>query len=103
MPADRRTVRGPGAALLEWFAAEFELSHLEQELADAAAASLNHVQELRRQLEADGPVVQGSKGQPRAHPALREIRAELETFRRLVRDLDLPAGDLEPDRLRAMR
>ncbi len=93
----------PGAAFLEWLDAAFELDPVERVLATSAAAAIDHIIELRSRLSADGLVVAGSKGQPRAHPALAEIRAELETFRRLVADLALPTDAAPAAKLRAAR
>jgi hypothetical protein len=97
IPAD-----SPGGALLAWLRAEFELSPAEDELARGAAGCLDHVAQLRELLEADGLIALGSKGQPRAHPALGEVRAELLLYTRLIHDLALPA-DAEPAALRMVQ
>jgi hypothetical protein len=98
----REPANRPGEALLAWLRSEFELSPAEDEMAQAAAECLAHVAALRELLAAGALLTVGSMGQPKAHPALAEIRNELTLFRGLMHDLNLPA-DAEPAALRAVR
>lgn len=56
--------------------------------------TLDHLRACQRQVEADGLMVKGSRGQKRPHPLLREISEARRAFLGCCRALNL---DLSPD------
>lgn len=75
---------------------EFELSGEGMELLRQAARTVDELELLRDALGTEKRLtVQGSTGQPRAHPLLAEVRAHRQTLARLLAALDLPGEDEE--------
>jgi len=65
----------------------------ELELLTEICRALDDVEDLHRAVAAEGRTVAGSRGQPRAHPALGELRATRLMLGRLLAQLQLPADD----------
>lgn len=78
-------------------AADFDLSDGELELLAETAWLISEVDALRAALDVDGLTVQGSTGQVRVHPAVNEVRQHRMALARLLKQLDLPAQDDEPE------
>lgn len=99
---------GPrGAAFYAAAQRDYELNIDETELLIEACRLLDRCDELHALVAADGLMVEGAAGQPRAHPALGELRGVQLTLSRLLAQVGLP--DLRgkqlptPERLRAVR
>lgn len=90
-------VRG-GRGRRLWLAVirEFDLDDREMVILAEAAATLDRIDGLNALVEADGPMVPGSAGQPVLHPALGEQRQQRVVLARLLGQLDLPAAVAEP-------
>lgn len=58
-------------------------------LLDQAVAVLDAIEAMQSQIDADGLVVQGSRGQPTSHPLLSEVRAQRLVLAKLLDVLDL--------------
>lgn len=78
-------------------AADFELTDGEAELLTEAAYLLTEIDGLRGALARDGLTVAGASGQPRVHPAVNEVRQHRMALMRLLKALDLPAEDEQPE------
>lgn len=100
--------RGPtrGEAFYAAAMAKYEFSPTETQLLIECARMLDNVDVLQAYVERDGEVTLGSAGQPRAHPALTELRGCRLALGRLLAQLDLPAegeGLLSPETVRGRR
>ncbi len=73
--------------------AVFELSDVELELLREACRTLDECDQLAAAVKRDGITVMGSAGQPRAHPALAEVRQARAALGRLLSQLELPDAD----------
>jgi hypothetical protein len=69
---------------------EWECSPAELELLAEACRTLDELDALRRAVAKEGATVAGSQGQPRAHPALAELRQGRGELRRLLDSLGIP-------------
>jgi hypothetical protein len=78
-------------------AADFELTDGEVELLTEAAYLLTEIDGLRDALARDGLIVEGASGQPRVHPAVNEVRQHRMALARMLKQLDLPAEDEQPE------
>jgi P27 family predicted phage terminase small subunit len=77
--------------------ADWQLDRRELHLLERAAKIEDRLAELDAAVDADGPVVVGSKGQPVAHPGLQESRQLALAQHRLLRDLELSNPDKRRD------
>lgn len=98
-PSDLKA-RSRGARFWRAVVAEFEPSPVELELLGEACRTLDELDALRRAVATDGPIVTGSRAQPRTHPGLVELRQGRAELRRLLDALSIPvplaaAGDVE--------
>lgn len=82
---------GRGVRFWRAIVAEHECSPAELELLAEACRLLDELDVLRAAIVEAGPVVVGSRGQPRPHPALGELRQARGELRRLVDALGIPA------------
>lgn len=73
-----------GRALWRAVLAEYDLSPPELQLLTEACHTADELDRLRRLVEEANPIVDGSRGQPRANPLLAEIRRHRETLARLL-------------------
>ncbi len=73
----------------------YELSIAELEVLTLAARCLDRIEGIETTLRAEPATVEGSKGQPRAHPLASELRSEVILAAKLLAQLGLPsdAGD----------
>lgn len=76
--------------------AAFELETEELELLREACRTLDNLDALAEALRADGPMVKGSEGQVRAHPAFVEMRGARLVLGRLLKQLALPEVEAPP-------
>lgn len=81
---------GRGLRLWERLLNRFEFSVVEVELLVEVCRTAGAVEELEKQLRADGVVVEGARGGQRVHPALTELRHQRVAFGKLLAQLDLP-------------
>lgn len=77
--------------------ADWQLDRRELHLLERAAKIEDRLVKLDAAIDADGPVVGGSKGQPVAHPGLQESRQLALAQHRLLRDLELSNPDKRRD------
>lgn len=68
-----------------------------------AARIADTIADLEAVLAVDGVVVLGSKGQPRLHPAVAELRAHRLALSRLLGELAIPDADEKPVTARSER
>lgn len=75
-----------------WHAAweRWRFDDAEREILIEACRVLTVMEDLEETVREDGPLAEGSTGQPVAHPALRELRQQRKLFAQLLRQLDLP-------------
>jgi phage terminase small subunit len=71
----------------------YSFTDSELEILGEACRTLDEIAALRAALVAEGVTATGSRGQPRVHPAVQEIRQARGELRRLVAALKLPAAD----------
>lgn len=76
----------------ERFRADFEKEYTLDDagaraLLDAACAALNRIEVMERRVNRDGAALAGSRGQLAAHPLLASIRAERDSFVRILNAL----------------
>ena len=71
----------------------YQLSVTEDALLRQAVRTADHVAALDAVLEAEGLMVPGRDGVPRAHPALVEVRQQRLVLTRMLAALRLPAED----------
>ena len=90
--------RAAGRRLWLAVVAEFELAEHELVLLREAVRLTDRLDVLDRTLRRDGLTVEGSKGQPRTHPALTEARGCQLVLARVLAALRMPAGDEEAAR-----
>lgn len=69
---------------------DIELTSSELLLLEEVCRTLDTLDVLNKSLVADGPKVEGSKGQPVAHPALNELRQQRIVLGRILSQLALP-------------
>jgi hypothetical protein len=67
----------------------YDLDAAEVELLTEACRLLDQVEQLSEDTRRDGLIVAGAAGQPRAHPALRQLNADRALLARLLGQLDL--------------
>jgi hypothetical protein len=79
-----------GRAFWDHTTARYTLSEAERQMLAEVCRSLDTVEALEAALVAHGVTVEGSKGQPRLHPAVAEIRQQRLALGRLLAQLDLP-------------
>ena len=84
-----------GTAFWATVASSYVLDAPELELLTEICRALDDVEDLHRAVAAEGRTVAGSRGQPRAHPALAELRATRVVLGRLLAQLELPDVDGE--------
>jgi hypothetical protein len=76
---------------------DWQLDWRELHLLERAAKIEDRLAELDAAVDADGPVVVGSCGQPVTHPGLQESRQLALAQHRLLRDLELANPDKRRD------
>lgn len=92
----RRAPAGLGArgrAFWRRTVGEYELTPAEAELLVEVCRVLDTCADLAEAIRADGTTVAGSKGQPRVHPAIAELRAQRLALGRLLGQLGLEDDD----------
>jgi len=94
-PAPPAGLAPRGSAFWATVAGSYVLAVAEVELLTEVCRSLDDVEALHRTVAAEGRTVAGSRGQPRAHPALAELRATRVVLGRLLAQLELPDVDGE--------
>lgn len=82
-----------GRRLWREIAGRYELRADEREILHQAARTADLVAELSVQVERDGVMVEGSRGQPRVHPALIELQKGRHLLASLLAKLDLPEDE----------
>jgi acetyl-CoA acetyltransferase len=87
------TPKGRGRAFWRKVDSAFTMSDAEREILGEACRTLDELAALRTAVVDEGATTTGSRGQPRVHPALMELRQARAEFRRLVAALNLPAED----------
>jgi Phage terminase, small subunit len=70
---------------------EFELTAVELHLLESACRCRDEIARLEDQIDGDGAVVKGSRGQPVLHPAIAEARQLRLAEQRLLKSIDTPA------------
>jgi hypothetical protein len=82
-------------SFIDFVLSEYELGPEERPLLAEIERTLTELDRISASL-ADSPVVvEGSTGQPRAHPLLAEARAHRDTLAKLVKALGLPSAEDE--------
>ncbi len=81
---------GRGRTLWRQLVDVFEFRPDELRILEQAGHVLNEIGQLERAVREHGLIVEGSKGQPRAHPLLVELRASRSLLARLLGQLGLP-------------
>lgn len=89
-PAAPRGLNGPGKALWAAVLAEFGLNPAELAVLHELCRTTDELDEMKAELAGESHTVPGSKGQPRAHPLLTEIRQHRRLVDQLVVALGLP-------------
>jgi P27 family predicted phage terminase small subunit len=89
-PPSDLAARGRGRRFWKRVVGEWECSPTELELLAEACRTLDELDALRRAVAKQGATVAGSQGQPRAHPALAELRQARGELRRLFDALGIP-------------
>jgi hypothetical protein len=92
-----------GRRLWSGVVAEFELDLREQEILRLAARQLDDVARLEQLLARDGPMAEGSQGQPRLSQVVGELRQSRIAASRLLGELRLPDADEKPRTARSLR
>lgn len=93
-----------GTTLWESVTARFSLEPGELSLLETWARLLDDITAMREQVEADGLMIAGSRGQQRQHPLLAEIRASRLAAVKVAATLALPSEDEQtPAQIRAAR
>ena len=86
-------LRARGARFWRTVTSAYELGVDELELLEEVCRLLDQLDALRAAVDADGLIVEGSKHQPRVHPAVPQANATRATLRHLVGALGLPDPD----------
>lgn len=73
---------------------EWQLGPHEAKLLLEACRTVDELDSLRAAIRESSALVEGSRGQPRAHPAFEEVRRHREQLARLVTALRLPADEV---------
>jgi P27 family predicted phage terminase small subunit len=94
-PSAPSGLKARGLGLWRRIVAEYDLAPAELEVLGEACKVANVCDDLAAVLERDGLTVAGSKGQPRAHPALVELRGQRGQLAQLLAQLRLPGEALE--------
>lgn len=76
---------------------DFTLTLDTVEILHEACATISTIDRLAEVLDSDGLMATGSKGQIKPHPALAEIRAQRGSLQRLLKALEVPDDDDEPE------
>jgi len=84
-----------GSAFWATVTGSYELAVAELELLTEICRAMDDCEALHQVVAVDGRTVAGSRGQPRAHPALGELRATRIMLGRLLAQLQLPDVDGE--------
>lgn len=92
-PAAPRGLEHHGRAFWRRIVGIYELSEAEQTLLEQACRLLDELETMRAAVDEVGYVVEGSKGQPRAHPLLAEIHRGRLLLSKLLVQLELPDED----------
>lgn len=82
-----------GRALWTSITGPYELDPAELATLEQAARLADLADELQAVIDAEGTVAPGSRGQPRMHPGLSELRATRVAVGSLVARLKLPSGE----------
>lgn len=88
-------LRDAGAALWSAVTAKYALRADELPLLAEMARTVDDLATMREALAESGPVVVGSKGQPRPNPLLAEVRGSRLLLVRLASQLGLPDDDVQ--------
>ncbi len=89
-------LRWSGRRLWEATVSDYELTEHETGLLLQACRTLDALDVLQARLDADGPMVESSRGL-RAHPSLPEMRQQRITLARLLAAVGLPTGVEDQD------
>lgn len=95
IPPVPRGMGARGRAFWRDVHATWELNRDELEILVEVCRTLDQVDALRATLAEDGFMVPGSQGQPRVHPAVREINASRALLGKLLAQLGLPGPEDE--------
>jgi hypothetical protein len=85
--------RSAGRQLWRAVLAEFELDEHELALLRQAVAVADICEDLQALVDRDGPLVASRLGEPRAHPALVELRQQRIVLTGLIVALRVPVGE----------
>jgi hypothetical protein len=91
-PPSDLAARGRGRRFWKDVVSVWELSASELVLLAETCRGLDELDVLRRAIKREGYTVRGSEGQPRAHPALAELRQGRGELRRLLDALSIPGA-----------
>lgn len=83
----------PGVKLWKAVHTEFDPNAVELQLLYELCRTTDELDRMSRAVALESPVVPGSKGQPRAHPLLTEIRQHRRLVDQLVVALGMPLED----------
>jgi P27 family predicted phage terminase small subunit len=104
LPPAPSGLKGRGHGLWRRIVADYDLSPADLEVLGEACKVANVCDDLDQVLARDGLTVLGSKGQPRTHPALTELRGQRGQLSMLLAQLRLPGEVLEaPASVRARK
>jgi hypothetical protein len=92
-PRPPRLLGKRGRAMWRTLWAKYDFDPHETDLVVEVCRTLDTIEDLSTQIDADGTMITGSTGQQILHPAIGERRQEQASYGRLVQMLNLPAAD----------
>lgn len=92
MPAN---LQAKGKALWTSVTTDYILRADEVRILEDACREADLIERMERELRGEDLIVRGSMGQPVANPLAQEIRQHRGQFARLMKQLDLPDGDVK--------
>ncbi len=92
-----------GKSVWRALVADYDFDSRELAILERACRQLDDVAMLERLLARDGPIVEGSMGQPRLSPIVGELRLGRLAAAKLLGDLVLPDEDAKPMTARSER
>jgi hypothetical protein len=90
VPRPPRDLKATGKAFWRSVLSDFDANSAELRLLHEACRTKDELDWMAERVAAESPVVPGSKGQPRAHPLLAEIRQHRRLLDQLVVALGIP-------------